>query len=200
MSEPVRCVEVGADEMRGGWAYGEAAWLLLRDLVAAGAALGWVAPPTRAEVAELLAELTEEATRGDASLIAAVAGGQLLGLGHWRRYARPTHRVNADVQKVAVDRRAQGRGVGAALVTALVASARAADVEVLTLDVRADNDRALRLYDRLGFREYGRLPGFVAMGSRRYDKVFCYLDLRAVASQRTGSAAGNGHSSSGYGQ
>jgi hypothetical protein len=30
----------------------------------------------------------------------------------------------------------------------------------------------------LGFREYGRLPDFVAVGARRYDKVFCVLDLR----------------------
>ncbi len=73
---------------------------------------------------------------------------------------------------------AQGRGIGRALTAALVDDARQAGVEVLTLDARGDNAHALRLYRTLGFREYGRLPDFVAVGERRYDKVFCMLGLR----------------------
>jgi len=46
------------------------------------------------------------------------------------------------------------------------------------LDARGDNARALGLYRSLGFREYGRLPGFVAFGDKRYDKVFYMLDFR----------------------
>ncbi|MEU0063801.1 GNAT family N-acetyltransferase, partial [Streptomyces albidoflavus] len=68
-----------------------------------------------------------------------------------------------------------------ALTAALVADAREAGVEVLTLDARGDNEGALRLYRSLGFTEYGRLPGFVAVGERRYDKVFCMLDLREAS-------------------
>ena len=49
---------------------------------------------------------------------------------------------------------------------------------MLTLDARGDNAKALELYRRLGFREYGRLPDFVAVGERRYDKVFYMLDFR----------------------
>jgi ribosomal protein S18 acetylase RimI-like enzyme len=49
---------------------------------------------------------------------------------------------------------------------------------VLTLDTRGDDDRALTLYRSLGFSEYGRLTDFVAVGERRYDKVFYALDLR----------------------
>ncbi|MFE4337200.1 hypothetical protein ACFRQM_50200 [Streptomyces sp. NPDC056831] len=37
---------------------------------------------------------------------------------------------------------------------------------------------ALRLYESLGFRESGRLLAFVAVGTLRFDKVFCMLDLR----------------------
>ena len=69
-------------------------------------------------------------------------------------------------------------GVGRALTHALIASADAAGVEMLTLDVRGDNAAALHLYRSLGFAEYGRLKDFVAVGSRRYDTVFYALDLR----------------------
>jgi ribosomal protein S18 acetylase RimI-like enzyme len=155
-----------------------AAHRLLAELVRGGAALGWVEPPSRAQIAELLADVTAAARAGDASLRVALLGDRLVGLGHWARYTRPTHRPHADLEKVAVDPAAQGRGVGRALVSALLADARAAGVEVLTLDARGDNANALHLYRTLGFTEYGRLPDFVAVGERRYDKVFCMVDLR----------------------
>ncbi|MCF3962387.1 GNAT family N-acetyltransferase [Streptomyces fuscigenes] len=151
---------------------------ILADLVAAGAALGWVEPPSRDEIAALVGRVVEAARTGDAALRGARLDGRLVGLGYWLRYARPTHRPNADVEKIAVAGTAQGQGVGRALTEALLADARSAGVEVLTLDARGDNAGALRLYRSLGFTEYGRLPGFVAVGPRRYDKVFLMRDLR----------------------
>ncbi|WP_042369750.1 GNAT family N-acetyltransferase [Streptacidiphilus neutrinimicus] len=151
---------------------------LLAGLVAHGAALGWVEPPSSEEVGRLLAEVVAGVRAGDASLRVAFLDDRLVGLGYWTRYARPTHRPHADLEKVAVDPAAQGRGVGRALVAALVDDARAAGVEVLTLDARGDNANALHLYRSVGFTEYGRLPDFVAVGELRYDKVFCMVDLR----------------------
>ncbi|NUR61995.1 MAG: GNAT family N-acetyltransferase [Catenulispora sp.] len=156
----------------------DAAHAILADLVAHGAALGWVQPPTRAEIAELLDQTCATARAGDGALFLAYIGQRLAGLGYWLRYVRPTHRPHADLEKVAVARDAQGTGVGRQLTAALVDSARAAGVEVLTLDARGDNDNALHLYRSLGFREYGRLPDFVAVGERRYDKVFYMVDFR----------------------
>ncbi|MFE5592587.1 GNAT family N-acetyltransferase [Streptomyces sp. NPDC056549] len=156
----------------------DAAHRILADLVRGGAALGWVEPPSRDEVAELLDHVVSAVRAGDGALRVAYLDRRLVGLGYWLRYARPTHRPHADLEKVAVDPAAQGLGVGRALTAALIADARTAGIEVLTLDARGDNDHALRLYRSLGFTEYGRLPDFVAVGERRYDKVFCMLDLR----------------------
>ena len=152
-----------------------AAAALLRDLVAGGAALGWVEPPPAGEVRALL---TEVAADPDAVLVLASDDDGLAGLGYWRRYQRPTHRPHADVEKVAVAPSRQGRGVGRRLMTALIAEARAARVEVLTLDLRGDNERAAALYESLGFHRYGRLERFVAVGDRRWDKLLYALDLR----------------------
>lgn len=151
---------------------------LLADLVRHGAALGWVEPPDDAEVAALLRSVADDVRRGDAALVLAQDGEGVAGLGYWRRYARPTHRPHADVERVAVRRDRQGQGVGRALTEALIGTAVAAGVEQLTLDLRGDNAAALALYGSLGFRVYGRLPQFVAVGGLRYDKVFCVLDLR----------------------
>ncbi|MFD3482978.1 GNAT family N-acetyltransferase [Streptomyces sp. NPDC058665] len=141
-------------------------------------ALGWAEPPSRDEVAELLRHVVSEARAGDAALRAAYLDRWLVGLGYWLRCARPTHRPHADLEKIAVDAGAHGRGVGRALTAALIADARDAGIEVLTLDARGDNTGALHLYGSLGFTEYGRLTDFVAVGEDRYDKVFCMLDFR----------------------
>lgn len=156
----------------------ESAHRILADLVGGGAALGWVEPPSRDEVTELLGHVVSAVRAGDGALRVAYLGGRLVGLGYWLRYARPTHRPHADLEKIAVDAAAHGRGIGRALTAALIADAREAGIEVLTLDARGDNSHALHLYRSLGFTEYGRLPDFVAVGNRRYDKVFYMLDFR----------------------
>ena len=151
---------------------------MLRQLVADGAALGWLDPPEPAEVARLLREVAAAARHGDACLAAAWAGADLAGLGYWQRYARPSYRPHADVQKVAIAPACQGHGIGRLLMTELISSAAKAGIEILTLDFRGDNKRAARLYQSLGFTEYGRLPRFVAVGAARYDRVLCARDLR----------------------
>ncbi|MFE9257439.1 GNAT family N-acetyltransferase [Streptomyces sp. NPDC006879] len=156
----------------------ESAHQILADLVDAGAALGWVEPPSRTEVAKLLGHLVAAVQAGDAALRVAYLDRRLVGFGYWLRYARPTHRPHADLEKIAVDAAFHGRGVGRALTSALIADARKAGIEVLTLDARGDNANALHLYRSLGFTEYGRLPDFVAVGEHRYDKLFYMLDFR----------------------
>ncbi|MFI6152948.1 GNAT family N-acetyltransferase [Kitasatospora sp. NPDC051170] len=156
----------------------ESAHRILADLVRGGAALGWVEPPSPGEVGDLLDHVLAAVRAGDGFLRLAYLDRRLVGLGYWLRYARPTHRPNADLEKLAVDAAVHGRGVGRALTAALIEDARAAGIEVLTLDARGDNADALHLYRSLGFTEYGRLPEFVAVGERRYDKVFYMLDFR----------------------
>ncbi|ROQ73159.1 ribosomal-protein-alanine N-acetyltransferase [Streptomyces sp. ADI92-24] len=151
---------------------------ILADLVREGAALGWVDPPSPDEVAELLDHVFSAVHAGDAALRAAYLDRQLVGFGYWLRHTRPTHRPHADLEKIAVAATAHGRGIGRALTAALIADAGRAGIEVLTLDARGDNSAALHLYRSLGFTEYGRLPGFVAVGELRYDKVFCMMDFR----------------------
>jgi ribosomal protein S18 acetylase RimI-like enzyme len=171
----------GHTVLRGAEAAADAvgqAHALLGELVSGGAALGWVEPPSRDEIATLCADLAADARVGDAALRFAYEGDRLVGLGYWRRYARPTHRPNADLEKLAVAPSAHGRGIGRRLVAALIEDAEAAGVEFLTLDARGDNANALRLYRSLGFTEYGRLTDFVAVGQARYDKVFYVIDLR----------------------
>lgn len=66
----------------------------------------------------------------------------------------------ADVQTIAVDAAARGRGWGRALMRELIAIARGAGAEEIFLEVRADNPVARGLYEDLGFTEIGRRPRY----------------------------------------
>jgi ribosomal protein S18 acetylase RimI-like enzyme len=151
---------------------------LIADLVHNGAALGWVSPPPAGEVDQLLHAAAAASESGDGSLVLALRGSELLGFGYWLRYTRETHRPHVDIGRIAVSSAAQGQHLGRRLTVELLDTARRAGSEVVTLDVRADNVKAIALYESLGFTRFGLLPRFIAVGAARYDKIFFALDLR----------------------
>lgn len=71
----------------------------------------------------------------------------------------------AEVQTVAVRANAQGQGLGARLLEDLLAEAGRRECRTVLLEVRVDNEPALRLYARYGFERIGRRPGYYARGS-----------------------------------
>jgi ribosomal-protein-alanine N-acetyltransferase len=60
-----------------------------------------------------------------------------------------------DVLTIGVRPELQGRGVGSTLLTTLLDEAATRRCTEVFLDVRADNDRARRLYERFGFTAVG---------------------------------------------
>ncbi|MGQ0625385.1 MAG: ribosomal protein S18-alanine N-acetyltransferase [Sporichthyaceae bacterium] len=63
---------------------------------------------------------------------------------------------SADVQTIAVDSRAQGRGLGGLLLDALIEQARARGCTEILLEVRVDNTSACALYVGRGFEQIAR--------------------------------------------
>lgn len=98
-------------------------------------------------------------------------GGELVGYAGLR--AVPPE---GDVQTIAVRADAQGQGVGARLLTTLLAEAQERGVTEMFLEVRSDNPRARELYRRFGFGEIGV--------RRKY-----YRDADAIVMRRSASAA-----------
>ncbi|MBW9205072.1 GNAT family N-acetyltransferase [Mumia sp. zg.B53] len=152
---------------------------LITELVEEGAALGWLEPPSRSDVGDLLGDLVQESDLDDACLaVAEDAEGGVVGFAYWSRRMGETEQPHADIGRVAVSSRARGAGLGRRLVGELIDYARKSGIEILTLDVRGNNHAAMALYERLGFQEYGRIPDFVAIGDQRWDNVYFWLDLR----------------------
>jgi ribosomal protein S18 acetylase RimI-like enzyme len=62
------------------------------------------------------------------------------------------NRARANIQNIGVTPHHRGRGIGAALIVAALAGLQQVGVTRVALEVTADNDSAVRLYRRLGFR------------------------------------------------
>jgi len=105
---------------------------VVQAVVAAGGAVGWLAAPSADEVLDWLGGAMAAGTRA----VVVRVRGRIEALGTWQR------REGAVVARIGVVRRvmahpdARGLGLGALVVHALVADARAAGVEVLTLACR----------------------------------------------------------------
>ena len=65
-----------------------------------------------------------------------------------------------DMMNVGVHPGHRRRGVAEALVKALVSDLKAQGSRCLTLEVRASNDPAKSLYEKLGFSQVGKRPGY----------------------------------------
>ena len=70
-----------------------------------------------------------------------------------------------------------GRGIGSALMERMIGFARESGAELLSLEVRSDNERAKALYRKFGFTSFGTFPKYFKIDGR-YCGVDCMtLDL-----------------------
>lgn len=70
-----------------------------------------------------------------------------------------------DVQTIAVSRDQWGTGLGARLLTDLLQHATAFECDEVLLEVRVDNTRAQKLYERFGFEPIGFRRGYYQPGN-----------------------------------
>jgi RimJ/RimL family protein N-acetyltransferase len=108
----------------------------------------------------------------------AVIDGEVAASGTLMRGPRERVRHAAELG-VCVRRSAWGVGLGRAMCEALIAGARCIGVTRVSLRVRADNERAIRLYELLGFVHEGRMRGAFVVGNIEYDELLMALRLRA---------------------
>ena len=123
-----------------------------------------------ATVEEETAFLEKSAADTRSVILLAKEDGEIIGDGHIEAFSRRlSHRAGLGIT---VRKAAWGRGVGTAIMERLIAHAREQGIEIIELQVRSDNARAIRLYEKFGFVKIGHYPGFL-----KVDRVYADCDL-----------------------
>jgi len=104
--------------------------------------------------------------------------GVLNGMVVFSRPIRPKLAHTGDLGAMYVRDAVRGTGLADALIDALVDHA-SGEVDQIQLTVNAENPRAIKFYERHGFRPIGRIPRSLFVEGRYYDDL---LMLRAVSS------------------
>jgi ribosomal-protein-alanine N-acetyltransferase len=102
--------------------------------------------------------MIDELSRAHGGLfLVAESGGGLVGYAGVWVFAGEAHVMN-----IAVDPACRRRGIGEALLLALLARAVEMGARFAYLEVRPSNEQAIALYGKFGFEPYGRRPSYYA--------------------------------------
>lgn len=73
----------------------------------------------------------------------------------------------------------QGIGLGTALLTSALEWAKTnSPLEIIALDVYAENKAGIALYRKLGFNEIGKIPNFIKDNNRYYDNIGMWIPVK----------------------
>ena len=100
-------------------------------------------------------QLLDALTRDDTFNIVAEKAGRVVGMCGVQNISG-----DGEVTNVSVARDCRGEGIGYKMVKQLLERGRGIGIKDYTLEVRAGNEHAIRLYERLGFKSEGVRPGF----------------------------------------
>jgi phosphinothricin acetyltransferase len=132
-------------------------------------------------VGERTAWMADQQAAGHPVLVA-IDGGSEAAVG-WATYGNfrdttrwPGYRFTVE-HSVHVAEHHWGRGVGRALMVALIDTARGSGKRVMVGAIDAGNVASLEFHARLGFVEVGRMPGIGDKWGQRLDLVLMQLDV-----------------------
>ena len=122
-----------------------------------------------------------------------IVGAQTDNLSFGKEGAGDTHEVEEFIKRINSDSKsvmyfawknddivgcANISGMGSALLEKCISFAKDNEIEIINLDTRSDNFRAISLYKKFGFIKIGRMPAFSKINGEYIDADLMYLDLR----------------------
>lgn len=153
---------------------------VLADAVDSGASVNFLKPFPVAAAAAYWRGRAADVASGAVRPIVARVDGEIAGCALLVPSLKPNSPHRAAVEKVLVHRRARRRGVGAALMGAIEAAARADGRWLLLLDTTTGSD-ADRLYRRLGWIPFGEVPNHALTAHAELsDTTYLFKDLRGT--------------------
>jgi GNAT superfamily N-acetyltransferase len=135
---------------------------VLIDCVEGGASVSFMHPLPRDRAVAFWRRVAQGVAAGERALLVAEDARGLCGTVQLALDQPENQPHRADLVKMLVHRRARRQGLGAALMRAAEAAARACGKTLLVLDTVTGGE-AERLYERLGWERVGVIPGYALL-------------------------------------
>ena len=91
----------------------------------------------------------------------AIQNGEIAGIGTFSGFAKNRLAHRGEIS-ISVRKALWGKQIGTGLMEELIRFAKdTAKAEIISLEVRSDNERAIALYHKFGFKRIGTFPGFM---------------------------------------
>lgn len=110
-----------------------------------------------------------------AGLFIALIDGEIVSVANLSTPARQRAAHTSEIG-ITVRKKFWGLGIASAMLASLIDFAKASQqIEIIGLEVKADNVMARELYKKRGFVEIGRYPKFFKIEGKYYDKILMNL-------------------------
>ena len=153
----------------------EAIWAYACDLAAEDTFVELAKAPTREEEQEWFTGVLKDIKEGNKTYMAVFVDNAYAGSGEIRRgKGRRKHTGEVGLSLGSAFR---SEGIGTELLRTLVDEGRASGLRLLTLNCFETNDAALRVYEKVGFKKAGVIPGAIAHKDTFVGEVKMYLAL-----------------------
>ncbi len=129
------------------------------------------------EEEKYLQGLLKKMKERDKQSILAVDNGKIVAHFEVTRGERAEKHIGLLGATIAQGCRDQGLGTYLLDWTAKLVPANLPEIEILRLQVHADNDRGIHLYKKMGFEQFGCLPRGVKLEDRYEDSIYMYKNL-----------------------
>lgn len=113
----------------------------------------------------LLSEIQKSKT---SHFLVAEEAGEIVGTCNCSAFRKKRLAHRAEIG-IAVKKAYWNQEIGRQLLTRLIAAAQQSGLKVFSLEVRSDNDRAIHLYDSLGFQKIGTFKHFMEIDDQAID-------------------------------
>lgn len=113
-------------------------------------------------------------------LLAAKKDGSIVGVASFTRNTRKRMKHRGELA-ISVMKAEWGQGIGSRLLEKVIEFAKnEAEAEIISLEVRSDNERAIHLYTKYGFEKIGHFRGFFKINGEYVDFDLMNLHLGTV--------------------
>ena len=130
---------------------------------------------TEEEEQQYLDSLLADIDMGKKVHLAVEVGGKYVGNAELRKL--PHRKAHVGELRISLRKEFREEGIGTELMQTLIELGKAMRLRLLTLYVFENNHRALHLYQKLGFRRAGMVPGAIYFKNEYIGEVKMYLPL-----------------------